>query len=203
MTSGRSQLLGVVLCGGRSSRMGRDKAGLPHSGGKTFLQHAVDRLVPLCDDVRLSGGGSAQAAAARIADPVQHGGPIVGVIASLRQAAKENLEACVFTPVDTPNLSTSDLQSLILAWRSDRSRVVVTADDAQGQLSPLVGVYPVSVVESLQRHLDAGDRSLVRWLQAQDNVVTVTLPESRLLNVNRPEDLSPSQRTVENNDHGV
>ena len=203
MSVRRTKLLGVVLCGGRSSRMGRDKGGLPHADGKTFLQHAVDRLVPLCDDVRLSGGDSTQRAVARIADPVKHGGPIVGVIASLSQAAKEDFQACVFTPVDTPNLSTSDLQSLILQWQSDRSRVIVTADDAQEQLSPLVGVYPVCLVEPLQRRLDAGDRSLVRWLQAQDNVTTVTLPEWSLLNVNRPEDLSPFQRTAENNDHGV
>ena len=50
-----SNLLGVVLCGGQSSRMGQEKSQLEHPQGGTFLQLALKRLKDICHDVIIAG----------------------------------------------------------------------------------------------------------------------------------------------------
>ena len=65
------RLLGVVLCGGRSSRMGQDKAMLPHPSGGTFATHAADRLAKICDQVCISGESVEIAGVSLIEDPVR------------------------------------------------------------------------------------------------------------------------------------
>ncbi|TWU16480.1 molybdenum cofactor guanylyltransferase [Allorhodopirellula heiligendammensis] len=50
----RTLLLGAVLAGGRSIRMGRCKAELPHESGGTFLDHALEQLAACCDHVACS-----------------------------------------------------------------------------------------------------------------------------------------------------
>ncbi|SHF07829.1 molybdopterin-guanine dinucleotide biosynthesis protein A [Microbulbifer donghaiensis] len=98
---------GVVLAGGRSSRMGRDKAQLPLPGGERFLEHAVGlmRELPLAQ-VLVSGdrpGG--------IADPIPGMGPLGGLHGVARAV---EADALLVMPVDMPLLR-GELLALLLA----------------------------------------------------------------------------------------
>ncbi len=181
------ELLGIVLCGGRSSRMGRDKAGLPHpAGGGTFLQHAISRLESICDAVVVSGKSDADCpGSVALEDPVAHRGPATGVAAALDYARENSFSACLVTPVDTPFLSQDDLQRLKDAWRACGRLTVAQSDRTE----PLIAIYPTELAEELARLAKSDDRSLFRWVESQDHAaVAITARSCR--NINSPGDLT-------------
>ena len=192
------QLLGVVLCGGQSKRMGRDKASLscpasPSSGQspavdedlpRTFLTHAVDRLRGLCGQIAVSGHCSVAHRQVVIRDDVDHQGPIHGVLASLRFAKQQGLAGCLMTPVDMPHLDGDDLGRVIQAWEASSVLTVAVSD----RIEPLVAIYPTAIVDDLKSYLDRGDRSLMRWIQSIDHQ-SVVLSDRSCHNVNTPSDL--------------
>ncbi len=208
-------LLGVVLCGGRSSRMGRDKATLIGPDGKSYLQSAVSRLRDVCDAVAVSGNGDPLAAAnasstvtgrpvsepvsepatdkvtdkvIEIVDPVPHLGPAVGVAAAVSHARDAGFGGCLVTPVDTPRLVAANLITLRDRWRAFPADLVVACEIGTNESQPLVAIYPVRFAASLDRLARSDHRSLRAWLRHQ-RCVAVPMAASSLHNVNRPEDL--------------
>lgn len=186
------RLLGVVLCGGRSSRMGRDKSMLPHPNGGTFASHALERLKGICDHVCVCGKSTLVTGAEVIDDPVSFQGPAIGVAAALVYAHEKSFDACMVTPVDMPLLTIDDLAQLRKCWQQDQSLCcAVSASDHR--LQPLVAIYPVSFQDSLRDLAVSNDRSLSRWFQTQAPL-TITLSAESCRNVNAPEDLAdPAQ----------
>ena len=102
-----TELLGVVLAGGRSRRMGRDKALLAFGGG-TLLQHQVRLLEPLCVRVVVSG---AYPGFDCIADARSDAGPLAGLLA----AGTVWRGAVLVLPVDMPLMSAEALAELAQA----------------------------------------------------------------------------------------
>lgn len=188
----RTRLLGVVLCGGRSSRMGRDKTNLPHPFGGTFLEHAVDRILEVCDSASLSTapGQSIEGLKSlpRICDPIAHQGPMVGIAACLTYAKQHHFQGALFTPVDMPDLTREELVSLRDHWKGRPSRMVCACDADTGELQPLVAVYPTDLAEPLGIASTTTDRSLVNWLK-KNKTERFPLAPSAHKNVNTPDDL--------------
>jgi molybdopterin-guanine dinucleotide biosynthesis protein A len=186
------RLLGVVLCGGRSARMGRDKAGIPHPQGGTFLEVAAGRLRVVCDEYCISASADQAIELlpniGRIDDPVAHLGPIVGVSTCLEYARQHGFAGCLVTPVDMPELTTEDLGQLRDKWTESMDQVVCAIDNESGRLEPLVAVYPVHRSESLRIAATSDDRSLFRWIERQ-NPTLVRLAPNSSRNVNAPQDL--------------
>ena len=193
--------LGVVLCGGQSSRMGQQKSLLRHDSGGTYLQHAIKRLKDICDDVCIAGSPSedhsatAEASAENthrdditLADPVLYQGPVVGIVSGLQFAKEARLSACLVTPVDMPNLTVDDLRKLLYAWRSSQQLTIVVNESDQ-KLQPLVGIYPVKILGAMKQLAQNDDRSLHRWLGQQTHQA-IALSDHACHNVNRPEDLN-------------
>lgn len=190
----RTDVLGVVLTGGRSSRMGRDKAALPHPHGGTFADHAIGRLQCLCRDVAVAGGDPTPGTSACwtsvnvIPDPAAHLGPVTGIAAAMSQCAPISTGAVLVTPVDMPYLTSDELHSLLEAWEGTRDDhppqpMVATFDGLQRE--PLVAVYPVALLASLKHLAASGDRSLNRWLQLQPHRLHRLSPEAAA-NINTP-----------------
>ncbi len=185
MTGESTRALGVVLCGGKSSRMGRDKASIMHPLGESYLQLAINRLDAVCDDVIVSGETPISHDRFALIDEVPNRGPVMGILASLQYAKRQGFEGCLVTPVDTPNLSVHDLRSLLAQWNKRRQLTVAQSDWIQ----PLIGVYGVDEIESLRELASSNDRSLMRWIKTR-NVQTVTLSLQACYNINTPEDLT-------------
>jgi len=179
------RLLGVVLCGGQSRRMGRDKANLQLPDGKTFLQHAVDRIEPITDDVVISGGEIQIDNVHKIPDSVFNQGPALGIAESLAYAGTHRYSACLVTPVDVPALGTDDLRQLCENWHQTGQLTVAKSD----RIEPLIGIYPVDLTDNLQQLAKSNDRSLFRWIQSQD-YSALRFPIERVRNINTPEDYS-------------
>jgi len=107
--------LGVVLAGGKSSRMGADKALLPFCG-RTLLQHQYEKMVSVVgsENVVVSGNYPQYQ---HIVDQDHGIGPLGGISSIVKQFA--NTEYFVFLPVDMPNLSEKTLFRLIQIAVSD------------------------------------------------------------------------------------
>lgn len=185
------RLLGVVLCGGRSSRMGRDKATLPHPQGGTFLAHAIHRLQNVCDAVAVSGTCSLAHCETIIADSQPHLGPAIGIAAALHHAAQHGFAACLITPVDVPALDAAALQSLKSTWQTTGHITIAHTD----RLQPLIGVYPIDLADAIAELANSDDRSLMRWLQ-QCDIQSVSLSPRVCRNVNTPQDLDYDDPTT-------
>ena len=208
-------LLGVVLAGGRSARMGVDKATLPHSTGRrgdgsaqpadgaaragvgptTYLDHAIDRLRPLVARVAVSGRtvDSLRSLAnpggvIAIPDPSPHAGPADGVAQSLRLAAATPLAGILVTPVDMPDLTTAHLSLLVEAWSGAGPSSIVAATFSDARPEPLVAIYPAAALVAIAGVASSESRSLFRWLVGQACVL-VRLPATGSRNVNRPEEV--------------
>ncbi len=183
--SSHCRVLGVVLCGGKSSRMGRDKASMTHPLGESYLQFAINRLAAVCDDVIVSGETPVSHDRVSVIDAVPNQGPVMGILASLQYAKQQCFDGCLATPVDTPNLSVEDLQSLLAPWNKSPRLTLAHSD----RIQPLIGIYGVDELESLQELASSSDRSLMRWIQTR-NLQTVPLSLQACRNINTPEDLT-------------
>ncbi len=185
-------ILGVVLCGGNSNRMGRDKSMIRHKNGLTFIEHAAERLKPICDEVCLAGKSDSSADLVALPDLIPNQGPIFGVLQALQYAARQTgrnqkYQACLITPVDMPNLTTDDLRKLILGWKMNND-LTYAVSGPKRKLQPLVGIYPTRLHNAISLHAKT-DSSLMRWIKKKD-ATKVTLAEVHCKNINRPEDLT-------------
>lgn len=116
-------LYGLVLAGGRSRRMQRDKAGLEYDG-RAQLARAVELLTPLVSRCFVSVRGDQQddpqrAAYATIADRLGELGPIGGIHAAQQEHPQA---AWLVLACDLPFLDAATLQQLIAARARSSSR---------------------------------------------------------------------------------
>ena len=186
-----SDLIAVVLCGGRSTRMGRDKRTLKHPSGLSYLNYSIAQLRPITEKIFLSASSSPDfdCAIDVIHDSVSGRGPVVGIAASVRCARELRCKACLVIPVDMPCLKSNHLKQLVNAWRNCRTDQVVCAtthNDDRPQ--PLVAIYPIGCLDAVEELADSDDRSLFRWLQRR-GFLSVALPDKACHNVNHPDEL--------------
>lgn len=147
--------IGFAVAGGRSLRMGRDKALLAWGSG-TLLDHAVERLRAACSEVRILSGTEpryADRGLSVLADTLPDGGPLAGVCAGLESSGDR---VGLFLAVDLPLVPASLLRRLLeLAGGADAA-VPVTEDGAQ----PLCAAYGPACLAPIQRRLRAGERKM-------------------------------------------
>lgn len=137
--------IGLILAGGQSRRMGRDKALLTHNG-MTLLDHAVKLLQDAgCQVVMLSGYPRVGFVGKVIPDDVGDAGPVSGIVSSLKHLFKHYpLESqCLVVPVDMPKLSVQLLGALV-----EKSKAV---DGALFDKHPLP--FCLKFTQALQKHV--------------------------------------------------
>lgn len=192
-------LAGSVLCGGRSRRMGRDKATLD-IGGEPMVVRVARRVSAAADPVVLVGGPASVRAIApadhpHVADALPDAGPLAGLVAALdalTASAPGRLVAVV--AVDMPFASPALLAALA-RMASGAGAVVPVTDDG---MQPLHAVYAASAARPLMAALARGVRSIRDALAELDDVRLVGEDEWRAhepdatfaWNVNTPGDLA-------------
>jgi molybdopterin-guanine dinucleotide biosynthesis protein A len=190
--SEQQTILGVVLCGGRSRRMGRDKANLCDDQGKSFLSIATERLEKVCSRVALSAAAERPSEYPTICDLQPEIGPIGGIWSSLRFAQQHQFTACLFTPVDTPGLTVADLNRLINAYRNSSPTAVCAVSGSNiKRVEPLIAIYPVTWLPTFQQAIEAG-RFGLQALLAKHSPIRVSLSSASCHNINTPDDLMNS-----------
>jgi molybdopterin-guanine dinucleotide biosynthesis protein A len=184
-------LTGLVLAGGASTRMGRDKATIVVDGER-LVDRAVRRLGACCTQVLLAPGSARplEVSGARSIPDAPGEGPLAGIVAAL-QVAPTELVAVV--AVDMPHVNADVLRALAACWDSEPG----VAPRVNGVVQPLHAVYATAWVDSFAALLRGGERSPRRALQilgariAGPDVWAAQDPTGRfVVNLNAAEDLT-------------
>jgi molybdopterin-guanine dinucleotide biosynthesis protein A len=176
---------GFVLAGGRSSRMGTDKA-LLRMEGETLAERAVRKLHAVCAEVAIAGGS---AELARFAPVIMDGepgrGPLAGIIAALAQS---RFEWNLFLAVDVPFIPVEALRQL-LAQTNDE--VVSVMAEVDGQKHPLCAAYARRALPTLRHELARGNGKVTTAIAAAGPVHYVAFEqEGWFRNLNTPEEFA-------------
>lgn len=181
-------LVGVVLTGGASRRMGRNKA-LIDVDGVPMASIVADALGAAgCETVVALGGDPDELAVLEmdvLADEYPGQGPLGGVISALGSAPGSPSKVVVVA-CDLPWLRSDDLSLLVEAARDHRSVDVVVA--RTDQIQPACAIWDVRCLAAIRTIFLNGDRSLQAAIDRLCSI-EVVLPERALHNVNTPSDL--------------
>ncbi|MEE3064627.1 MAG: molybdenum cofactor guanylyltransferase [Actinomycetota bacterium] len=178
-------LAAVVLAGGESRRMGRDKATLPGPGGAaTMAEFVVGVVAQRCEPVFVvaaPGQPLPKLAAHVIRDEIQGLGPLAATGRGLRAAAQAGAQFAFVCAVDMPLLTPELIDDLMaLATKTD-AEVIVPWD---GRSHFLAAVYRTALADRIDALVAAGERRMSALIDASD-AQQIVLPDSRALtNVN-------------------
>ncbi len=195
----RDGILGVVLAGGRSLRMGAEKAFVA-LGGRPLIAHAVDRLRPQVGEVIVNANGDPARfdpfGLTVVADTVaEHPGPLAGLLAAMAfaRARRPDVSHVAMVPVDTPFLALDLVDRLAHALSAAPSaRVAFAATPRYRQ--PVFALADLCLFSLLERDILAGSAARVGdWLQGQPHVETRFDDEDAFFNINTVEDLAGAE----------
>jgi len=149
-------LSGIVLAGGQSRRMGRNKA-LLELEGQTLIARVLERLSPLCDELIISANDVelyADLPAQVVPDLIAGRGALSGIHAGL---ATMRHDKAVVVACDMPFLSLSLLRYMVVM----SSGYDVVAPRVDGFFEPLHAVYSARCVEPIAQLIAKGPRRVV------------------------------------------
>jgi molybdenum cofactor guanylyltransferase len=183
-------LTAFVLTGGRSSRMGSDKA-LLSLGGQTLLQRTLKVAGAVTDHVRIVGRTDPYAAYGEVLEDIYRDcGPLSGIHAALHAT---RTELNLILSVDMPLMSSDFLGWLV--QKTTMSDAMIVVPNVVGRLQPLCAIYRRGVAEPAEQALRAGDYKIDRLFS---RVPTRVLHEQEIIasgfspdifrNINTPEE---------------
>jgi molybdopterin-guanine dinucleotide biosynthesis protein A len=184
----RSELTGIILAGGKSSRMGREK-GLLEIHGKQLISYGIDLLSMYTDRILISSGNPDYQTfrLEMVPDSVTGQGPAAGLAAALKKSTTtwNLIIAC-----DLPFLEPALIDSLL--ENSDHNQVVIPVHgDVQ---EPLAGLYHQTCAEDFESAVSSGNLALHKILLTMkvhylDVSLLVEKYPRMFINLNTPEDL--------------
>lgn len=210
MNDGMSQdVIGVVLAGGLSRRMGGGDKGLLTLAGKPMLAHVIERLSPQVDRLVINANGDpsrlAEFERPIVADTVPgFVGPLAGVLAGMRWARQHAPDAShIATAAGDAPLVPPDLVKRLRAGLQGRSEAIALAQ-SDGHLHPVIGLWPVALADDLETALARGVRKVLAWTDRHGMVAVpfgaIDSSGRRLdpfYNANTPEDLDALRALLE------
>ena len=155
----------MILAGGKSSRMGQDKA-LLKFGDKTLLENLVDLASPIFSetlvivDERTKLNGLDLGEANVYEDLIKDQGPLAAIYTGL--VYSENSASCVFT-CDMPFVDDFIVRELVEFWGEGFD--VVCLEEPEGNYQPFPGIYRRESRSFIRSLLNRGENSMKRFLQ--------------------------------------
>ena len=195
-----TRLPAIVLAGGESRRMGRDKALVP-IGGRPLVVWTVERLAPQCGPLAISrhdgrlGGIELGLPLLAAGDPGR-AGPLAGLLAGLDWAASSGHEAghAVTVAVDSPFLPGDFVARLTAARDAGGAEAAVASSG--GRRHPVAALWPVRARHALRAALlGEGLRRVGLFLDRYGPAVAdwPTAPFDPFMNLNAPEDVAAAE----------
>jgi len=191
---------GIVLAGGQSQRMGRNKA-LMTLGGKTLISRVLETLTRICDDLIISANDLlpyASLPARVVPDVIPDRGALGGIHAGLKSMRNEK---ALVVACDMPFLSLSLLRFMMVA-ASDYDVVVPRID---GYFEPLHAIYGVDCISPIERLIADGPRRIValydrvRVREVNEDQVRLFGADGSFFNINTPQDWVMAERRIRTN----
>jgi len=197
-----TSIIGVILAGGLSSRMGGGDKTLLSLQHKPILQHVIDRLAPQVDELIINANGDAKRFEnfnlPVVADTVgDYAGPLAGILAGLEWITKHHPHTPWMISVsgDTPFLPLNLVAQLLKTVEKNKSLLAVVR--TQGFCHPTIGLWKTELTQNLrhalvEEQLHKVDRFTARYpLSIVDFDHT---PFDPFFNINTPDELALAER---------
>jgi molybdopterin-guanine dinucleotide biosynthesis protein A len=194
----RDDITGLVLAGGRGSRMGGVDKGLQNHRGMPLAMHALLRLQPQVGHAMINANRNLGAYES-MGVPVwpdatsEYPGPLAGVLSGLERCETPYL---VTVPCDTPNFPLDLVERLATALERDDAQIAMAATRERGELmnQPVFCLLQSMLMESLAQFMQAGERKIDRWT-AQHRCTIVEFDDpAAFFNANTAQDLQSLQQ---------
>lgn len=180
-------LQGAILCGGKSSRFGSDKALAP------LVENAVPAVVSLhnlltklaLQPILLSAEAKRYSTCQMegIDDIFKNCGPLSGLHAGL---SKTQAHALLVLTVDMPQITSDDLNTLVTAYQTNFWPTFFTVKHT---LSPFPGIYTKDMLPLILKNLKNNDYAMVPMIKSIANKNTISHnSENHFININTPND---------------
>jgi molybdopterin-guanine dinucleotide biosynthesis protein A len=189
----KTDLTGIILAGGKSSRLGMNKA-LLELKGKKLIDYPVHLLEKCCSHVIISSNQPLSLPYPVFPDVIQETGPMVGIYSCLLQS---KTPYNVVLSCDMPFLK-EELIS-ILASRIERNKIIVPVHH-DNLMEPLCAVYPTHCAKSLLESMEKKQFTLHDYILSQPHSLVIISAKMRFwsenlfANINTPGDVEKFQR---------
>lgn len=190
-----SQITGVVLAGGKASRMGGQDKGLMLLNGKPLWRHVADCLLPQVNAVVISANRNLdiyrQSGFPVIADTLSgFPGPLAGLLSVMQQTSGEWF---LFCPCDTPFIPENLVERLV---EHRQNAPVVWVHDGDRD-HPAVALAHRSLAPQIVDYLASGERRVMVFMrQIGGHFVDFSDKKEAFRNINTPEDLTLNQERI-------
>jgi len=186
-------ITGLILCGGRGSRMGGVDKGLQNYHGMPLAMHALMRLTPQVGPLMINANRNLAAYESMGVpvwpDPIaDYPGPLAGWLAGIERCETPYM---VVVPCDSPHFPVDLVERLSEALEREGADIAMAAtlEDGRVQVQPVFCLLRAMLLESLVQYLHGGDRKIDRWT-AQHHCVQVVFDDPQaFFNANTLEEL--------------
>ena len=193
MTVSTNDISGLILAGGRSTRMGGRDKGLQILDGRPMITHIIERLQPQVRHLLINVNQNLDAyeffGLPIIADDIgDFVGPLAGLHAGLNHCTTPYL---LSVPCDCPFLPTdlaSQLGDALVSSGADIA-YAVTVHQNQTEHHPVFCLLKREVLVELGEYIIKGGRKVLTWVSGQDHVQVCFDDHVAFLNINTPDDL--------------
>jgi molybdopterin-guanine dinucleotide biosynthesis protein A len=187
-------ITGIVLAGGKSSRMGSDK-GLLKIDDTTFIERVIEAMKPLVNQIIIVSNNPEydQFGYTRIDDDIKDSGPLAGLYSGLKHS---NSEFNLVVSCDIPLIKKEILKMLVEA---DYKNYEVTQIESNGKTMPLIAIYQKKCIHKCLEFLQQGERRLrIAVNQMKTNTILIdTEFDVFVQNINTKEDLKTISHAIE------
>lgn len=192
----KDDITGLILAGGRGSRMGGVDKGLQILRGQPIVAHVMDRLRPQVGGLMINANRHTDDYAAwgvpvvPDAQPGTFQGPLAGMLAGLTHSATPWV---VTAPCDSPFLPDDLVEGLAHALNASPGRRLAMActmsPEGRRQREPVFSLMHRDLATSLESALHRGEGKIVAWAMTEGCVDVVFDDAGAFVNINTPEDL--------------
>jgi len=179
---------GLILAGGRGTRMAHQDKGLVLLKGRPLIRHVIDRVEPQVNRLLINSNRHSQTyqqfGYPLIEDAIRDfRGPLRGIL-SARPSVGDDY--CFVVPCDMPYVPRNVVQQLQFALADHDAAYVV----AERQIQPLVLLLKPSVIPQIDAYLTAGGRSVQGWLRTLNTIAVSFDHAENFNNINNSDQLA-------------
>ncbi|MCK5523720.1 MAG: molybdenum cofactor guanylyltransferase [Thiomargarita sp.] len=188
----KTHITGVILAGGRATRMGGRDKGLVKLNSKYMIEHVIAAIRPQVGQLLISANRNLEQYAQLSGCPVladtfgHYDGPLAGMATALANAQTDYV---LFVPCDSPFISSQLAERLYTRLIQSNANVSV-ADDGY-RIHPVFSLLKRSLLTDLRRFLKTDERSIRRFLAQQPLLTKADFSDlaDTFLNINSFEEL--------------
>jgi molybdenum cofactor guanylyltransferase len=193
----KDDITGLILAGGRGSRMGGVDKGLQTFRGQPIVAHVMDRLRPQVGGLMINANRHTDDYAAwgvpvvPDAQPGSFQGPLAGMLAGLTHSPTAWIATA---PCDSPFLPADLVERLAQALDASPGRRMAMActvtPEGRRHREPVFSLIHRHLAASLEAALSRGEGKIAAWAMAEGCVEVLFDDASTFVNINTPEDLA-------------